>query len=105
MTSRPSRGFLAAHRDWLKQLEEGTDPAEQWTSPGYLAGWVAAKIRVGEGDDAWRQLNDNWDLAGDKGEEVCLVDKDIADCPKLSLAVLKFPERLKLFLQRPGYMS
>src|SRR5690606_22187736 len=31
------RRFLAAHRDWLRQLEEGVDPADRWTSPGFLA--------------------------------------------------------------------
>ncbi|MCB1495066.1 MAG: hypothetical protein KDJ86_04715 [Bauldia sp.] len=97
--------FRAAHRDWLRQLEEGVDAADRWTSPGFLAGWVAAKIRAGEGDDAWRQLNANWDLASDQGEEVCLKPMDIEDCPKPSRVVLSFPERLKLFLKRTRYLS
>lgn len=96
--------FLGAHRDWLRQIEESVDPAQRWTSSGYLAGWIAAKIRVGEGDDAWRQLNAHWDFANDQGEEVCLTGEDIADCARRNTAVLKFPDRLKLFLKQTGYM-
>lgn len=95
--------FLPAHRDWLKQIEEGVDPAQRWTSAGYLAGWVAAKIRVGEGPDAWQQLSANWNTAADQGEEVCLTGGELEDCPKKNRAVLSFPERLKLFLEETGY--
>jgi hypothetical protein len=97
--------YLAAHRDWLGQLESGIDPAERWTSPGFLAGWVAAKIRVGEGEAAWNALNANWDFAADQGEEVCLTGEDIDDCPRRQRVVLSFPERLQLFLRQTGYMS
>jgi hypothetical protein len=95
--------FLAAHRDWLRQLEANVDEGQRWTSRGFLAGWVAAKSRVGEGAAAWNGLNAHWDLASDEGEEVCLTGGDIEDCPRRQRAVLKFPERLKLFLERSGY--
>jgi hypothetical protein len=52
-----------------------------------------------------KALDANWDLAHDDGEEVCLTGQDIADCPKRSRAVLKFPDRLRLFLKQTGYMS
>jgi hypothetical protein len=96
--------YLPAHRDWLDQLEANVEPEQRWTSPGYLAGWVAAKIRVGEGDDAWRQLSANWNYATDAGEEVCLTGGEVDDCIEKSRAVLKFPERLKLFLKQAGYV-
>lgn len=95
--------FLPAHRDWLKQIEEGVDPAQRWSSAGFLAGWVAAKIRVGEGPDAWQQLSANWNSAADPGEEVCLTGGDLDACAKKNRAVLSFPERLKLFLEQTGY--
>lgn len=96
--------YLPAHREWLTQLESFIDPAEKWKSPGYLAGWVAAKIRVGEGADAWQQLSLNWDSAADKGEEACLTGEPLEECPAKSRAVLKFPERLRLFLEQTGYL-
>jgi hypothetical protein len=95
--------FLPAHRDWLKQIEEGVDPAQRWTSAGFLAGWVAAKVRVGEGPDAWKQLTDNWNTAADPGEEVCVTGADIDACARKDRAVLPFPDRLKLFLEQTGY--
>jgi hypothetical protein len=97
--------YLPAHRDWLAQLNDTVDPAERWTSPGFLAGWVAAKVRVGEGADAWAALKAHWDYAHDEGEETCLSGHDVDACPKDQLKVLKFPDRLKLFLDRNGYAS
>jgi hypothetical protein len=92
-----------AHRHWLKQMEDAVDPDQRWTSAGFLAGWLAAKIRVGEGKDAWAALNENWNLADDEGEEVCRTGGEPEDCRKKNLVVLKFPERLKLFLDENGY--
>ncbi len=97
--------FLETHRDWLAQIEGFVDPDQRWSSRGYLAGWVAAKIRAGEGADAWQQLSANWDSAADQGEDVCLTGERLDLCPKKSRAVLKFPERLKLFLEQTGYTS
>ena len=96
--------YLPAHREWLAQIESFVDPSQQWESPGYLAGWVAAKIRVGEGADAWQQLSSNWNADDDQGEEVCLTGETFDDCPERSRAVLKFPERLRLFLEQTGYL-
>jgi hypothetical protein len=95
--------FLPAHRDWLEQIEEGVDPEQRWSSAGFLAGWVAAKVRVGEGADAFQQLTDNWNAAADPGEEVCVTGGDIDACAKKDRAVLPFPDRLKLFLEQNGY--
>ena len=97
--------YLTAHRDWLAQLNDSVEPSERWTSPGFLAGWVAAKVRVGEGADAWKELKAHWDYAHDQGEETCLTGADIDACPKGELKVMKFPDRLKLFLDRNGYGS
>jgi len=96
--------YVPAHREWLAQIESFVDPAEKWQSPGYLAGWVAAKIRVGEGADAWQQLSSNWDTTSDEGEEVCLTGQQLDECPENSRTVLKFPERLRLFLEQTGYV-
>jgi hypothetical protein len=95
--------YREAHRHWLKELEETVDPDERWTSPGYLAGWLAAKVRVGEGQEAWAALNRHWNLADDEGEETCLTGGEPEDCPRKDLAIVKFPERLKLFLDENGY--
>jgi hypothetical protein len=95
--------FAKAHREWLVQLEDGADPDERWKSPGFLAGWVAQSVRVGEGPQAFAALQKNWDLTTDAGEEVCLAGGDVDSCAKGQLKVLKFPDRLKLFLDQNGY--
>jgi hypothetical protein len=96
--------FVPAHRAWLEQIESNVEESRRWSSMGYLAGWVAAKIRVGEGAEAWKQLSENWNSDGDTGEEVCMTGVDLEKCPKNSRAVLKFPERLRLFLEQTGYV-
>jgi len=95
--------FLAAHRDWLKQLTDAIQPDAMWTSPGFLAGWMAEKIRVGEGADGWQQLNSHWDLTKDDGEQVCPNGDDPDTCDAKDRKTLKFPERLRLFLTANGY--
>lgn len=95
--------FLPEHRAWLAQLEADVDPENRWTSPGFLAGWVAAKARVGEGAAAMAALRSHWDAAADEGEETCLSGDDVDACPRKDRKVLKFPDRLALFLQRTGY--
>jgi hypothetical protein len=95
--------FLPAHRDWLAQIEDTVDPKERWKSPGFLAGWVATRIRLGEGAAAWKELNTRWNFAKDAGEEVCPIVDDPDKCSRKVRKVMKFPERLKLFLDQNGY--
>lgn len=95
--------FRKAHRDWLAELEAGADPATRWTSPGFLAGWVAESVRAGSGASAFQALLDHWDFATDAGEETCLSGDDLDACPGRDRKLLKFPDRLKLFLDRRGY--
>jgi hypothetical protein len=101
LTSEPR--FLGAHRAWLKVLESNIDPADEWTSPGFLAGWLGEKIRVGEGAAGWQAITAHWDAAHDAGEDVCTTGDDIDQCPAKDRKTLKFPERLRLFLQSSGY--
>lgn len=97
--------FAQAHRNWLRQLEADSDPVERWKSPGFLAGWVAASIRAGSGEEAFKQLRKHWDLASDSGEEACLNGADVDSCAPADRKNLKFPDRLKLFLDRHGYAN
>ncbi|MCX5513226.1 hypothetical protein C3941_00895 [Kaistia algarum] len=101
LTTEPR--FAKNHRDWLKQLEDDADPATRWTSPGFLAGWVAQSARAGSGKAAFAALQQHWNLAKDEGEETCLTGGDIDACPPSDRKVLNFPDRLKLFLDRHGY--
>jgi len=95
--------FLPIHREYLKHMEEDADPDQRWSSAGFLAGWVAEKVRVGEGADAFKQLTQHWDLGTDVGEEVCTTGAELDACDKKDRKIMKFPDRLKLFLQQSGY--
>jgi hypothetical protein len=95
--------YLPAHRDWLKQIEDNVEPKDRWNSRGFLAGWLAEKIRLGEGGAAWQDINSHWNFAKDEGEEVCLIGGDPEDCAKDQLKTVKFPEALRLFLTQNGY--
>jgi hypothetical protein len=64
---------------------------------------VATRIRLGEGAAAWRELLDNWNLAKDTGAPACLTGAELEKCPRKSRKVLKFPDRLKIFLDASGY--
>ena len=98
--------FRAAHRDWLKQLEDERRSGDALD----LAGLPR---RLGGGEDPARRRRRGLEGAqralgphdSDEGEEVCLTGGEPEDCPKKNRAVLKFPERLKLFLEQNGYGS
>jgi hypothetical protein len=95
--------YLPAQREWLQHLETALEPADRWTSRGFLAGWLAQRIRLGEGAAAWQEINDNWDFAADEGEDVCLSGGEPEDCAAEDLKTVKFPERLRIFLTQNGY--
>ncbi len=95
--------FQDRHREWLRTLVENEDAANLWTDPGFIAGWVAAKARIGEGAAAFREFTGRWNLAADEGEEWCTVDVDFDACPADRKKVLKFPDRLRQFLGWTGY--
>ncbi len=95
--------FLPAHREWLSHIEESVEPADKWTSRGFLAGWLGEKVRLGEGPAAWEELNANWNFTSDEGEEVCLTGGQPEDCTDDQLKTVKFPEQLRLFLTQNGY--
>lgn len=95
--------FRKTHERWLEDLEDGTDAIRRWASPGFLAGWMATRIRLGEGGAAWSELLANWDSANDPGAQACLTGAELENCPRRDRKVLKFPERLKIFLDANGY--
>ena len=96
--------FLQAHKEWLSQIEDAVDPGPRGPKPRDRAGWVATKARLGEGEAALGEVEAHWDAANDPGEEVCLTRGEPEDCARRNRAVLKFPDRLRLFLTQTGYL-
>jgi hypothetical protein len=91
--------FLDKHRDYLRQLEAGLDLRE--AQNGFLAGWVAQKIIVGEGDQAWADMLMAYDKEDDWGLGFC--PDGTTGCTDEELVVRPFPDVLKEFLVERGY--
>jgi hypothetical protein len=84
------------------EFDAKTDPS-RWKSNGFLAAWVASKIRMGQGEDAWTVMLENFDHANKTGFSECTVADDAGECIKFAESDMVFPERLAKFLQESGY--
>ncbi len=79
-----------------------TNP-DLWKSNGFLVGWVASKIRLGEGDEAWAKFMANYDRKSDFGPQICTTGQKVEDCPAGKLKAQPIPEALAEFLEANGY--
>jgi serine protease Do len=78
------------------------DPSN-WKANGFLAGWVASKIRLGQGNDAWQTLVENYDKSPDVAPQECTSGQPIEDCPPENLKAIPFLKGLASFLREAGY--
>ncbi len=84
------------------EFEAKTRP-ESWKQNGFLAGWVASKIRLGEGDAAWKKVLANIDLKSDFGPQECTSGQNVTDCPAENLKAIPILKALASFLKENGY--
>ena len=92
--------FRPAHESYLKDLI--TEVPDEEVN-GFLAGYVAEKILLGEGKGAWALMLDHYDKASDWGLDVC--DKPLdtdGNCPGKTER-LTFPVALERMLNENGY--
>ncbi len=90
-------------REVLKRMEARSDSNSR--SNGYLGGWVASKILVGELNDAWQKMLTSYDSASDTKTEECLINVPLLTCPADQKRELTFPEALLKLLVRNGYVT
>ena len=76
---------------------------ELWKSNGFLAGWVASKIRLGQGDEAWKKFMINYEKKSDFGPQSCTTGQKIDDCPADKTKPIPIPKALAQFLRDNGY--
>ncbi len=96
----PVRGELERDLAYI-EFDAKTDPA-RWNSNGFLAAWVASKIRIGQGEDAWTVMLENFNHESSGSVLAC--DPDLADCEAAqNSAKTSFPKALAKFLQETGY--
>ncbi|WP_075216951.1 hypothetical protein [Mongoliimonas terrestris] len=93
--------FLPRHRAWLAEMEQRLVDYGGERGPGFWAGWIAAKTRVGEGAAAWAAFEAAYDPTTDEGVEACAVEAEI--CPESAVRILPLPQALRAFMVRMGY--
>jgi hypothetical protein len=98
--------YRSAHQAWLAEMEARARPdADGRLSNGYLAGWVATKILLGEGNTAWAEMLARFDRQSTWGLMSCKSGAPIESCPPGSLVARSFPEALASFLAAHGYVD
>lgn len=92
--------FRPAHAAWLRNMIVGVPEQEV---NGYLAGYVAQKIRLGEGTQAWDLMLEYYDRETDWGLDVCEGTRDEAGACQGETRRVDFPRALELMLKKNGY--
>ena len=82
---------------------EGNKSSESWKENGFLAGWLASKIRLGDGDAAWKKVVANINLKSDFGPQECTSGQNVGDCPAEKLKTIPVLKALASFLKENGY--
>ena len=74
-----------------------------WKENGFLAGWVASKIRLGQGTDAWQVVTENMAMDTGFGPQECTSGQSVDDCPVDNLKQIPVLKALAGFLNENGY--
>jgi serine protease Do len=77
--------------------------SDLWKSNGFLAAWVASKMRLGEGEAAWARMLASYDRNSDFGPQSCSSGQKVEDCPAENLKTIPFPQALAGFLREQKY--
>jgi hypothetical protein len=95
-----TRKYPQELRKTLSDMEKALQLAKQEKTEvnGILAGYVAQKILLGEYEEAWQFLLDNYDKTSDWGLDIYSESTVIGKYPD-------FPTALKNFLLKNGYLS
>ena len=74
-----------------------------WRSNGFLVGWLASKMRLGQGDEAWAKFMANYDKKSGFGPQICTTGQKIDDCPADKMRPQPIPEAVAEFLNDKSY--
>ena len=78
------------------------DPG-MWKQNGFLAGWAASKMRLGQGMDAWQVVSENMASDTGFGPQECTSGQSLDDCPVDNLKPIPVLKGLADFLKENGY--
>ncbi|WP_237154313.1 hypothetical protein [Oryzibacter oryziterrae] len=74
-----------------------------WSSNGFLAAWVAAKVRIGDGADAWNWAMQHYQKDNGFGISTCSEPVPDDQCPEGKMIELSFPKGLRKQIEEQGY--
>jgi S1-C subfamily serine protease len=84
---------------------QGLATPDEWRDNGFLAGWVAHNVLIGNGAEAWRKMLDLYDRNSDWDLSVCTVPVRGDDpCPDYAKRHRDFPTALREHLAKNGYI-
>jgi serine protease Do len=84
------------------EFDARLDP-ENWKHNGFLAAWVASKVRLGQGEDAWATMLENFDRNSEFNQQECLTGAEMETCDPKLVQDIPFPKALARFLNVTGY--
>ena len=96
--------FIDVHRDYLGEFQAIVDKDDGRLENGFLAGWVAMKILIGEGEEAWQTMLKRHDRRDDWGLVTCRSPEPDQSCKPENRITHTFPEALGVFLNENGYV-
>ena len=98
--------FLPLHRRTLERIQPVIDDlANQHEKNGFLAGYVALKNLLGEGEEAWKFMLEHHDLESDWGLSACVGGYDGDGECRETKTHPDFPAALEAFLQEESYID
>jgi serine protease Do len=104
---KPAAMSGAVRDRYLQELAGWEFSAHQdpslWNTNGFLAGWVAAKMRLGEGDKAWAKMLKHYQKDNGFGPSICKSGQGLGDCPADQISYIPFPKALADFLKDRDY--
>jgi serine protease Do len=100
VTRRPE--YRRYHLQALAAMEARAEDGS-WTRSGFLAGWVAQKILLGEGAEAFARAQKSHDPSTGAPFEECTINRPLEKCPEKNKKTVTFVEALRKFLEKNGY--
>lgn len=85
----------------LTSFEDVQTMAEE---PGRVAGWAAIRARLGEGEQAFREI-EALNIAASTTYDICTTGGSSYDCPASNTRQVRFAEFLRIHLVEQGYMT
>jgi serine protease Do len=74
-----------------------------WKTNGFLVGWLAAKMRLGQGEDAWQTVQENVDRNNGFGPQLCKTGEPVESCKFDDLVPVPILEAIARFMSERDY--